>query len=95
MTTFYGSQKTWDKMNDEQRKVVQAAFDKGADEYFQWNKANEAKYAKELMDAGYEILTPTDEEIAEIRDHVRAQVWPSMAEVVGQDVLDRLQADLK
>lgn len=95
MTTFYGSQKTWDKMNDKQRKVVQTAFDKGAEEYFKWNKANEDKYAKELKNAGYEILTPTAKEIAKIRDHVRAKVWPSMAKVVGQDVLDRLQADLK
>lgn len=94
LTTFYGSQKSWDKMNEEQRAVVQAAFDSASDEYFQWNKANEEKYAAQLVEKGYEILTPTPEEITVLRDHVRATVWPSMAEVVGQDVLDRLQADL-
>lgn len=95
MTTFYGSQKTWNKMNAEQQAVVQAAFDKAADTYFEWNKANDEKYGKELEAAGYEILTLSPTELATMRDHVRAEVWPSMAEVVGQDVLDRLQADLK
>lgn len=95
LSTFYGSQKTWDKMNDAQREVVQAAFDKGADEYFAWNKANDEAYAKKLVDAGYEILTPTPEQRDKLRDHVREAIWPGMAEVVGQEVLDRLQKDLK
>ncbi|MDP5254664.1 MULTISPECIES: TRAP transporter substrate-binding protein DctP [unclassified Vibrio] len=95
LTTFYGSQKTWDKMNDEQKKVVQAAFDKASDEYFKWNKANDEKYAKALIEAGYEIVTPTPDEIAILSEKVRATVWPTMADVVGQDVIDRLQADLK
>ncbi|MFW3615559.1 TRAP transporter substrate-binding protein DctP [Billgrantia antri] len=95
LTTFYGSQETWEEMNEEQREVVQAAFEKGADEYFEWNKANDKTFADKLIEAGYEILTPSPEEIATLRDHVRETVWPSMAEVVGQDVLDRLQADLK
>lgn len=95
LTTFYGSKKTWNKMNEEQQKVVQAAFEKASDEYFQWNKANDEKYAKELIAAGYEILTPSQEEIAVLSEKVRSEVWPSMAQVVGQDVIDRLQADLK
>ncbi|GAB3486250.1 TRAP transporter substrate-binding protein DctP [Marinomonas epiphytica] len=95
MTTFYGSQKTWDKMNAEQQQVVQAAFDKAADQYFAYNKANDEKYAKELLKAGYEILTLSPDELATMSKHVRETVWPSMAEVVGQDTIDRLKADLK
>lgn len=95
MTTFYASEKTWKKMNDEQKKVVQAAFEKASADYFQWNKSNDEKYAKQLVKAGYEILTPTPEQLIVLRDKVREAVWPSMAEVVGQETLDRLQADLK
>lgn len=94
LSTFYASQKSWDEMNEEQREVVQAAFEKASDDFFAWNKANDAKFAEELVNAGYEILTPTPEEIAVLRDHVRATVWPSISEIVGQDVIDRLQSDL-
>ncbi len=95
MTTFYGSQKTWDKMTQEQQEVVQAAFDKASDQYFAYNKANDEKYAKELVKAGYEILTLTPDELATMSEHVRATVWPEMAKVVGQNTIDRLNADLK
>lgn len=93
LSTFYGSKKTWEKMNDEQKAVVQAAFEKHADEFFAWNKANEDKYKAELESKGYEILTPTAEEAEVLKAAVIEAVWPSIAEVVGQDVIDRLQAD--
>lgn len=94
LSTFYGSAETWEEMTDEQKAVVQAAFDKAADEFFAWNKSNEAKYQAELESKGYEILTPSAEEAAALKAAVIEAVWPSIAEVVGQDVIDRLQADL-
>ncbi|WP_172331888.1 TRAP transporter substrate-binding protein DctP [Mangrovicoccus sp. HB161399] len=95
ISTFYASSKTWEKMNDEQRAVVSAAFSHAADDFFEWNKTNDAAFGDELTGAGYEVLTPDPEKAAAMRDHVRATIWPEMAEVVGQDVLDRIQADLK
>lgn len=94
LSTFYVSEKTWEKLNDEQRAVVQAAFDKAADEYFAWNKANDEKFEAELVKAGYEMLKPNPEELAVLSAKVREAVWPSISSVVGQDVIDRLNADL-
>lgn len=94
ISTFYASSKTWEKLNDEQRAVVEKAFAEAADGFFAWNKENDATFEKELVDAGYEVLTPAPEKAAAMRDHVRATIWPQMAEIVGQDVLDRIQADL-
>ncbi len=95
ISSFYGSQKTWDKMNDEQRAVVRAAFDKASDEFFEWNKANDASFEAKLIESGYEVLNPSEEELAGLRDHVRATIWPQMAEIVGQEVIDRIKADLE
>lgn len=94
LSTFYASEKTWEKMTDEQREVVQAAVNKAADDFFAWNKANDAKYEAELVSKGYEILTPTKEELDVLSAHVREVVWPSIAEAAGQDAIDRLKADL-
>lgn len=95
ISSFYGSQKTWDKMNEEQRAVVQAAFKKASDDFFEWNKQNDAGFAAKLVESGYEILTPSNDELVALRDHVRANIWPQMAEIVGQDTIDRIKADLK
>ena len=94
ISSFYGSKKTWDKMNEEQRAAVQAAFQKASDEFFEWNKANDAGFAEKLIEAGYEVLTPSDEELAAMRDHVRSTIWPQMEEIVGKDVIERIKADL-
>lgn len=94
LSTFYASEKTWEEMNEEQREVVQAAVDKAADDFFAWNKANDAKYEEELVSKGYEILSPTQEELDVLSTHVREIVWPSIAEVAGQEAIDRLKADL-
>lgn len=92
-TTYYASLDTWEDMNDEQREAVQAAFDKAAQSYFQFAKDNEADYITQLKDRGYEVVEISDEERAAIAEGVREQVWPGIAEVVGQDVMDRLMAE--
>ncbi|PPC77539.1 transporter [Pokkaliibacter plantistimulans] len=95
ISTFYASSKTWEKLNDEQRKVVSTAFRHAADEYFAWNQKNDAEFESKLVEAGYEVLTPSPEKAAALRDKVRETIWPQMAGVVGQDVLDRIKADIK
>ena len=95
ISTFYASAKTWEKMNDEQRAVVEKAFADAADDFFQWNRDNDAQFADLLVESGYTILTPSPEKAAAMRDHVRSTVWPAMADVVGQDVLDRIKADVE
>lgn len=90
-TFFYGSKKTWNKLNDEQKKVVKAAFQKASDQYFEYNKAQDAIFAKKLTDSGYEILRYSPEANAAIAEHVRKTVWPGMAEKVGQDLMDRIK----
>ena len=92
-TTYYASNKTWEKMNDEQKAVVTAAFEKGSAEFTQWNRDNDDSFRAKLLESGYEILDPSAEEKAALVAHVRTNVWPLVGEIVGQDILDRLLAD--
>ena len=89
-TTYYASADTWEEMNDEQREVVQAAFDTAAQKYFGFAKENEASYLDQLKETGYTVVDVSDEERAAIAEGVREEVWPEISDIVGQDVMDRL-----
>lgn len=92
-TVYYASARTWDKMNDEQKAVVSAAFEKASREFTQWNLDNDDSFRAKLIEAGYEILDPSPEEKAALVQHVRENVWPIVGEIIGQDILDRILAD--
>ncbi|WP_110709446.1 TRAP transporter substrate-binding protein DctP [Salinicola sp. CR57] len=95
ISTFYGAKKTWEEMNDEQRQVVSTAFKHAADDYFAWNKENDASFKSKLEDAGYEVLTPSPGKAAAMKERVRSIIWPKVGEIVGSDIIKRLQADIK
>ena len=92
LTTFYASQRTLDKLNDEQRDVLQAALTKASADFFAYNRENDEVFEQKLIDKGYTILRLNDEEQAAMAAHVQENVWPGMAKSVGQDIIDRLLA---
>jgi TRAP-type C4-dicarboxylate transport system substrate-binding protein len=93
LTSYYASEKTWQKLNDEQRVVVQKAFTKASDDFFEYNRANDAEFGKKLVEKGYEVLALNEEEQVAMGAWVRENIWPTMAETIGQDTLDRLTAN--
>ncbi|WP_170765652.1 TRAP transporter substrate-binding protein DctP [Ruegeria lacuscaerulensis] len=93
LTSYYASEKTWEKLSDEQRAAVEAAFTKASDDFFAYNRANDAEFGKKLEEKGYEILALNDEEQAVMAAWVRENIWPTMADTIGQDTLDRLTAE--
>ncbi|MEH6814732.1 MAG: TRAP transporter substrate-binding protein DctP [Motiliproteus sp.] len=90
---YYISQKTWNKMNEAQQKVVTQAFNKAAADFFAWNKANDAEFSSKLISKGYQVLEPSDAEKQAMKAKVRAVVWPQAEATMGKEVLDRLRAD--
>ncbi|WP_432472442.1 TRAP transporter substrate-binding protein DctP [Amphritea sp. HPY] len=93
ISSYYISQKTWNKMNDEQRAVVKQAFAKAADQLFAMNKANDEVYRGKLVEKGYEVLVPTDAQKLALKERVQAEIWPQIEPTVGKNVLDRIKAD--
>lgn len=95
LTTFYASEKTWAKLNEEQRTVVQAAMSKASDDFFAYNRENDALFGEKLIESGYKILSLSPEEQEAMAEHVRTNIWPQMEETVGKDIIDRLIAGSK
>lgn len=93
-TTYYAAEKTWEELNEEQRSVVQAAFTKASDDFFAYNRENDAIFEQKLVEKGYTILKLNDEEQKAMAEKVRAEIWPLLEESVGKDLIDRLLASL-
>ncbi|PIE16334.1 MAG: transporter [Rhodobacterales bacterium] len=94
-TSYYMSEKTWAKLDDKQREVLQKAFTKASDDFFAYNRKNDAVFAEKLIEKGYTILKLSPEEMKAIVTKVRADIWPMMEDSVGKDLIDRLMASLK
>jgi TRAP-type C4-dicarboxylate transport system substrate-binding protein len=90
LTSFYASERSLAKLNDEQVAVLQAAMSKASDDFFEYNRENDDLFGDRLIERGYTILTLSDEEQAAMAAHVQENIWPMMAESVGQDIIDRL-----
>jgi len=91
-TAVYGSQKTWDKLNKEQKDVLEAAIRKASKAIMNkaWERSN--GFVDKMKESGWEILDYTDSERAAMIAHIKATVWPSVASTIGQETLDKLTA---
>jgi|SRR5690554_3078933 len=89
-TFYYGSQRTLDKLNDEQRKVIQDAMSRASADFFAFNRASDAEFTQKLLDSGYTILKLNPEEQKAMAEHVRAKVWPMLEDTVGKDVVEQV-----
>ena len=92
-SSIYASQKTWDKMNQEQRDVVQAASVKAAQTAIDLAWERSEGFIEQLKEAGWEILDYTDEERAAMVAHIKENVWPDLAETIGQETMDKLLSE--
>lgn len=93
LTTYYASQRSLDKLNEEQLAALDAALTKASDDFFAYNRENDAVFEAKLVESGYTILKYTDEEQAAVAAKVREEIWPMMADSVGQEIVDRMLAD--
>ncbi|WP_298864317.1 TRAP transporter substrate-binding protein DctP [uncultured Sulfitobacter sp.] len=91
LTSFYASQRSLDKLTPEQVEVLQAAMTKASDDFFAYNRENDDAFGQKLLDSGYTILSLNAEDQAAMATKVREEIWPMMAESVGQDIIDRLK----
>ncbi len=91
LTSFYASQRSLDKLTPEQVEVLQAAMTKASDDFFAYNRENDDAFAQKLLDSGYTILSLNEEDQAAMATKVRDEIWPMMADSVGQDIIDRLK----
>ena len=91
-TQIYMSQSTFAGLTDEQKAVVQAASAKASNAIIDqaWDRTE--GFMAQLKDKGWEIVELSQAERDAIKSKVVAEVWPTVGELVGQDLIDRLGA---
>ncbi|UWR64685.1 TRAP transporter substrate-binding protein DctP [Phaeobacter inhibens] len=94
-TSYYVSEKTWEELNEAQRDVVRAAFTKASDDFFAYNRENDAVFEQKLVESGYTILKLSPEEQEAMASKVRAEIWPMLEDSVGKANIERLLSSLK
>lgn len=94
-TNYMISNKTLDKLSDEDREIVEACFHEASAKSFEEADENEHKYMDKLREKGVEVVEFTDEEVKANAEKCREITWPVLEEAFGKDVMDGLRADLE
>lgn len=89
-SSFYASGKSWEKLNQEQRDVIRDAAQKAALAAIDKSWHRNEGFIDKLKEAGWEILEYNTEERAALVAHIQNNVWPDLADMIGQDIMDAL-----
>lgn len=89
-TMIYANNEFYEGLTEEQRAVIDRESSEAAAEITRLAWERNQGFVDKLVEAGWEIVDFSDEERATIKAHIQQTVWPSVADVVGQDLLDRL-----
>ncbi|WP_168797920.1 TRAP transporter substrate-binding protein DctP [Pacificoceanicola onchidii] len=92
-TMIYANKRFYDGLTDEQRAVVEKESSEAAAEISRLAWERSQGFLDQLKEADWEIVEFSQEERDAIKAHIEATVWPNVADVVGQDILDRLTAN--
>ena len=87
---IYASKKTWDKLNQEQRDVIETASVKAAQAAIDIAWERSQGFVDQMKEAGWEILDYTPEERAAMVAHIKENVWPELEETIGKETMDKL-----
>lgn len=86
------NQKAFDSLPAEYQEVVVNVFNDMQIRVNNERQEQEAQAVVDMTNYGITVIQPTAEELAALRDAVRAYVWPKLADSLGQDVIDDICA---
>lgn len=80
----------FDSLSPEYQKIISDTFNEMQIRVNNERRQQEQQALKDLESYGIKVILPTEEETAALRDRIRAEVWPKMADVLGQDMIGDL-----
>lgn len=87
---IYMNAAKWNSLSDEQKKVVKDAVLKAAKGINDSSWQRNEEFLGKLREKGWTVVDFTDEQRTEMKQVIAEKIWPMVGEIVGQDVVDRL-----
>ena len=95
-TSYVASQKTLDKLTEEDRAIVIECFEQASADSFVKAEENEKVFIQKLQDDyGVEVIEYTPEQIAPIAEYVRDVTWTRLEADLGSDFINACRADVE
>ncbi len=95
-TSYVASQKTLDKLTEEDRAIVIECFEQASADSFVAAEENERNFIEKLQaDYGVEVIEYTPEQIAPIAEYVRDVTWTRLEADLGSDFINACRADVE
>lgn len=84
---------TWDKMDAEDRAIIESAAQAVIEQQFKNAKAEDEKWVAAAQKAGIKFIVPTPEEKAAWVKRVRTEVWPQIEKELGPEIMAQVRAN--
>lgn len=84
---------TWEKMDAEDRAIVESAANAVIEQQFKNAKAEDDKWISAAQKAGIKYVVPTADEKAAWVKRVRAEVWPQIEKELGSEIMNQVRAN--
>lgn len=83
-----------DSLDPKDRQILIDTAQETAKERFEQLKVRDAEHLQRLKDYGVNIVTFSDEQLENIANVVRADVWPKISDELGDDIYNRLKKEV-
>jgi TRAP-type C4-dicarboxylate transport system substrate-binding protein len=80
----------WGRLSDEQKEVLQAAAVKAAQGINDSSWKRNEEFLAKLREEGWNVVEFTDDQRADLKALIEAEVWPSVGALIGEDLLARV-----
>ncbi|TSJ60151.1 TRAP transporter substrate-binding protein [Starkeya sp. 3C] len=87
------SKRFWDRLSEEQRKIVKQAAEEAAQEGIARNRAANAAFLEKIKAGGVEVVTPTPEAMAEFA-RIGQVGWQKLEAVYGAERIAELKKEI-
>lgn len=80
----------FNSLPEEYQEIVVNTFDEMSLRVNSERQEQEAQALKDMEAYGIKVIVPTEDEQNALKDRVRAEVWPRLADDLGQDAIDEI-----
>ncbi|NMF87325.1 C4-dicarboxylate ABC transporter substrate-binding protein [Aromatoleum petrolei] len=84
---------TWDKMDAEDRGIIESAAQAVIEQQFKNAKAEDDKWVAAAQKAGIKYIVPTPQEKGAWVERVRKTVWPQIEKELGSEIMTQVRTN--